>query len=150
MPQQDTINKQNMRIQNLESDVQQMAQQQEAIKTVVDVTKAEVEDIDIANTASETTNEALAAIDNAMSIHLVSYLKQESIYPGWQKFIKELPEPIKSKQARIKKITIDGDQYYRLLLGPYQTNADANEACQVVKLTFDFCESLPFEGEILH
>lgn len=153
-PQQQAIDQQEIRMDKVENALSQLLLEQRSLAAQMEVVKNDNTRIEVANLEAQTIKNT--KIENTkneksadgMAIHLASYELENSIEPGWQEITEELPDYMKSKQVRIYKASVGTKEFFRLLLGPYNTRADARDACTAVSGQLKFCEVVSFRGTI--
>lgn len=80
------------------------------------------------------------------AIHLASYREARHVAEGWHALQGQHPE-LSGLQARYVEVDLGGQGVYlRLLAGPFDTEADATQACLAVRARQDWCAVTPFDG----
>ncbi len=153
------IDQQDMRLERVEGALSQLALQQRSIVAELEIVKTEKAEKEaqlleqtakiaaMENAADDPLNNDLGA--DGLGLHLTSYLYQESIEAGRLEIKANLPQDLQNKQMRITKATIKGNQYHRLLVGPFDNYSDAEMACAEIQRRYNYCNIVPFKGELL-
>ncbi len=153
------IDQQDMRLERVEGALSQLALQQRSIVAELEIVKTEKAEKEaqlleqtakiaaMENAADDPLNNDLGA--DGLGLHLTSYLSQESIEAGRLEIKANLPQDLQNKQMRITKATIKGNQYHRLLVGPFDNYSDAEMACAEIQRRYNYCNIVPFKGELL-
>lgn len=153
-PQQQVADQQAERITRVENALSQILLQQRSLAAemeAVKVEKAENVKVQAEILTAETNQDMRSGNDQpagGFAIHLASYELESSIEPGWQEIADALPEDMRNKQVRIASATIAGKVFYRLLLGSYDTRAEANDACVALSSLLNYCDVMTFRGYV--
>lgn len=99
-------------------------------------TKYSVEDVNIESEAKEA---------GKFGIHLLSFLYERSIQPGWEAIVREYPSILLAKNVKLIPYR-NGQVFTRLLVGGYMSRKDAVEACKPLWKDEIFCRVTMFEG----
>lgn len=80
-------------------------------------------------------------------IHLASYRIEDNAYAGLATLRAMFPDLVEGRQARLEAVTLDGQgEYLRLKLGPFDSRAAAQQACQAFTAAGAFCQTVDFSG----
>jgi hypothetical protein len=88
-----------------------------------------------------------AAPNGGYGMHLASFQKRESIAPGLNDIRLLLPVITNGRPVKIAAVTVNGVNYFRLILGQFDRQSDAVATCVQAKLLVEFCNTVAFEGE---
>jgi hypothetical protein len=81
----------------------------------------------------------------AFGVHILSVQDERQVPKAAAKLKTKLPKLFAGKDVR--SLTVDlgaKGVYHRVLLGPYSTRKEAENACAVARKSYSFCEVLPF------
>lgn len=153
---------QGMRIAATERQLQAMQEENSVLKQELDAARQETEE---ARAMLEQANESqiTAAAQNASSnmpsvprpiasdggygLHLASYELRESIEPGIAALTRQIPVLMEGRPIKLAQATVRGRNFNRLIVGQFDSQADAVAECRQALLLVSFCEVVAFEGE---
>jgi len=146
------ITEQENRIQRIESNIVTLARHQEGLKGELDVIKEDTQKIEEQLIATQNTASSLqqTMMDTGQkAIHLASYNNMPTLRAGWVEYMATGQAVISDKKALVTSVNVDGDEYLRLIVGPYGSSTEASNACASMKQVVSFCEVVDYKGEVL-
>jgi len=83
-------------------------------------------------------------------IHLASYRIHANAVAGWAELQARFPQELADREARLAAVTLPGrGDFLRLEAGPYDSLAQAREACAVIERAGAYCMPVEFAGQPL-
>ncbi|WP_417482029.1 hypothetical protein [Maricaulis sp.] len=80
-------------------------------------------------------------------VHLASYRIYANAVSGWAELQARFPEQLGDREARLAAVTLPGrGDFLRLEAGPYDSLAQAREACAVIERAGAYCMPVEFAG----
>lgn len=153
---------QGMRIAAAERQLQAMQEENSALKQELDTARQEAEEtqalLEQANesqiaAASQNAASNMASMprpmapDGGYGLHLASYELRESIEPGIAALTRQIPVLMEGRPIKLAPATVRGRNFNRLIVGQFDTQADAIAECGQALLLVSYCEVVAFEGE---
>ncbi|WP_417497477.1 hypothetical protein [Maricaulis sp.] len=81
-------------------------------------------------------------------IHLASYRIHANAVSGWAELQARFPAVLADREARLAAVTLPGrGDFLRLEAGPYDSLAEAREACMVIERAGAYCMPVEFAGQ---
>jgi len=127
----------------------------ERVGAGVDLTAPNSEDQDLEPTPQEIATDAdrpspkPTMPPDGFAVHLASYTTQEAAREGWEDLKTAHPDLLGEREARLKLLDLGnlGGRYLRLLAGPFSDVAPANEVCERLRESGNFCQVAAFSGD---
>ncbi len=153
---------QGMRIAAAENQLRAMQEENSALKQELDAAREETEEIramlDQANesqiaAASQNAGANRPSVprptapDGGYGLHLASYELRESIEPGIAALTRQIPVLMEGRPVKLAQATVRGRNFNRLIVGQFDSQADAQAECRQALLLVSYCEVVAFEGE---
>lgn len=91
-----------------------------------------------------------ATIGSGFAIHLASYSKLNSVDVGQKTFQEKYANRLCNKETLVKKVNVNGRDFYSLRFGPYASKLDAQTECEFIKADIGYCTVSQFDGERLN
>ncbi|WP_417470371.1 hypothetical protein [Maricaulis sp.] len=83
-------------------------------------------------------------------IHLASYRIHANAISGWAELQARFPAVLADREARLAAVTLPGrGDFLRLEAGPYDSLAEAREACMAIERAGAYCMPVEFAGQPL-
>ena len=153
------IIEQGMRIANAERELQRLAEENSVLKSDLEVAQKDageakmmLEQANESQVATAAENAAsnqprVTAPDGGYGLHLASYELRDSIEPGINAIRRQIPVLIDGRPIKISQATVRGRSFNRLIVGQFDSQADAQAECGQALLLVNFCEVVAFQGE---
>jgi hypothetical protein len=95
-------------------------------------------------------DDMLSAPSLRHGLHLASYRIHENAVAGWHELQARYPDSLGGRDARLETVEIDGrGEYLRLKAGPYDSAAEAAQACAALESDGSYCMPVDFSGSPL-
>lgn len=86
---------------------------------------------------------------DAYAVHLANFLKPTSANFGWYVVQQEYPTLMRNLSPKLKQVSRKNLQLYSLRIGPFDTDIQAQKACNLLKRRNYRCELTTFDGMAL-
>ena len=84
------------------------------------------------------------------AIHLASYRRRDNAEAGWTTLSAVFPDILAGREARLEAVDIpDQGVFLRLKAGPFDTRAQAVDACRRIESAQAYCQVTDFTGQRL-
>lgn len=89
----------------------------------------------------------LVASGKSYAVHLGSFKKRENVAAGWASFKAKHSVALAGLVPLMAPISLNGEQYFRLKVGPFTTWGEAGAACKGLAAKGTPCTVLDYSGE---
>lgn len=145
---------QGMRLAAAERELAAMQEEKSTLQDQLERARTQVEEkqalLDAQNELrvnNATPTERVITADGGYGLHVASYTQQESIAPGLREINRRIPVLTEGRPIKIASVTVRGRNYYRLIIGQFNSQSEAIAECNQALMLIDFCEVVAFEGQ---